>query len=179
MGFVVTMVLLQLGFLEAVRGTATSLYDQLDFEVVLISPRYEQLYDAGTFLPSCLATGRGPGDGRGRPAAPRRFRDWRCPPSPLVPERDGQGAPGARQTPVPLQRGESALAQQGSCWRSESTCKAIRFATQFAAGLRPPGEPFSSSSTAGCCSTNSQHPDFGWVGLGLYGVRWLGTRPRR
>ena len=48
-GFVVTMVLLQLGFLEAVRLTSTNLYDQLDFDVALISPRYDQLYDAGTF----------------------------------------------------------------------------------------------------------------------------------
>src|SRR4051812_48814812 len=47
-GFVVTMVLLQLGFLQAVRDTATNLYDRLDFDVALVSPQYQQLYDAGT-----------------------------------------------------------------------------------------------------------------------------------
>src|SRR5947209_20315062 len=47
-GFVVTMVLLQLGFLQAVRDTATNLYDRLDFDVALVSPQYQQLYDPGT-----------------------------------------------------------------------------------------------------------------------------------
>ena len=43
------MVLLQLGFLGAVRITATNVYDQLDFDVVLISREYEQFYDPGAF----------------------------------------------------------------------------------------------------------------------------------
>ena len=48
-GFATVMVLLQLGFLEAVRFTASINYDQLDFDVVLVSPEFEQFYDPGTF----------------------------------------------------------------------------------------------------------------------------------
>src|SRR5262245_60303797 len=48
-GFSVTLVLLQLGFLEAVKVTAVSLYRELDFDAALIDPRYDQLYDAGSF----------------------------------------------------------------------------------------------------------------------------------
>ena len=47
--FSLTMVLLQLGFLEAVKITASNNFDQLDFDVVLISPRYEQFYAPGVF----------------------------------------------------------------------------------------------------------------------------------
>jgi putative ABC transport system permease protein len=103
-GFVVTMVLLQLGFLEAVRGTATSLYDQLDFDVALISPRYEQLYDAGTFPAERLRQAEGLEtivDARPMHVA---FAMWRCPPSPPEPGRAGAGAPGSH-TPVPPSAG--------------------------------------------------------------------------
>ena len=47
--FALTMVLLQLGFLEAVRITAANNFEQLDFDVVLLSPRYEQFYASGMF----------------------------------------------------------------------------------------------------------------------------------
>ena len=45
--FAVTMVLLQLGFYEAVRITATNLYDQFDFDIVLLAPTYDQFYAPG------------------------------------------------------------------------------------------------------------------------------------
>ncbi len=48
-GFATVMVLLQLGFLEAVRFTASINYEQLDFDVALVSPQFEQFYDPGTF----------------------------------------------------------------------------------------------------------------------------------
>ena len=47
--FSLTMVLLQLGFLEAVKITATNNFEQMDFDIVLLSPRYEQFYAAGFF----------------------------------------------------------------------------------------------------------------------------------
>ena len=47
--FSITLVLLQLGFLEAVRITATTVFDQLDFDVVLLSPQYEQFFGPGAF----------------------------------------------------------------------------------------------------------------------------------
>src|SRR5260370_37490775 len=49
MGFAVVMVLLQLGFLQAVKIPAAVNYDQLDFDLVLISPDFAQFYDPGTF----------------------------------------------------------------------------------------------------------------------------------
>ena len=103
-GFVVTMVLLQLGFLEAVRGTATSLYDQLEFDVALVSPRYEQLYDAGTFPAERLRQAEGLEtvvDARPLYAI---FAMWRCPPSDLDPGTSrprppGDAPPPAREAP--------------------------------------------------------------------------------
>jgi putative ABC transport system permease protein len=82
-GFVVTMVLLQLGFLQAVRDTATNLYDTLDFDVALISPVYLQLYDAGTISLDRLRVAEGVDgviDARPLYAV---FAMWRCPPVPL------------------------------------------------------------------------------------------------
>ena len=49
--FSLTMVLLQLGFLEAVKITAANNFEQVDFDIVLLSPRYEQFYAAGFLSP--------------------------------------------------------------------------------------------------------------------------------
>jgi putative ABC transport system permease protein len=84
-GFVVTMVLLQLGFLQAVRDTATNLYDRLDFDVALVSPQYQQLYDAGTLPQERLREAeRVASVTEARPLY-AIFRMWRCPPVPLDP----------------------------------------------------------------------------------------------
>src|SRR6516164_3587732 len=99
-GFVVTMVLLQLGFLEAVRVTGTNLYDQLDFDVALISPRYEQLYDAGTFPAERLQQAESLETVVDAQSMRIALVPWRCPPSPLEPERAGEGAPGGSRSPV-------------------------------------------------------------------------------
>src|SRR2546423_10685429 len=47
--FAVTMVLLQLGFFEAVEITATHVYEQLDFDIVLLAATYDQFYAPGQF----------------------------------------------------------------------------------------------------------------------------------
>lgn len=47
--FALVMILLQLGFLGAVKFTAAVNYDQLDFDVALISPGFEQFYSPGAF----------------------------------------------------------------------------------------------------------------------------------
>jgi putative ABC transport system permease protein len=104
-GFVVTMVLLQLGFLEAVRVTGTNLYDQLDFDVALISPRYQQLYDAGTFPAERLRQAESLATVVDAQPMHVALVTWRCPPSPLEPERAGEGAPGGSHTPVPPSAG--------------------------------------------------------------------------
>jgi len=46
--FAVVLVLMQLGFYGAVKRTATTIYDQLDFDIVLLSPDYLHLSKAGT-----------------------------------------------------------------------------------------------------------------------------------
>jgi hypothetical protein len=105
-GFVVTMVLLQLGFLEAVRVTATSLYDQLNFDVALISPRYDQLYDAGTFPAERLRQAKSLETVVDAQPMYVTLVPWRCPPSPLEPERAGEGAPAGSETSVPRSAGD-------------------------------------------------------------------------
>jgi putative ABC transport system permease protein len=159
-GFVVTMVLLQLGFLEAVRGTATSLYDQLDFEVVLISPRYEQLYDAGTFPAERLRLAESLETVVDARPLHVTFAMWRCPPSPLVPQRDGYGAPGLRHTPVPKSAGSTRPVQRrellaiGIDLRRNPFREPIRGRLDAA---RPQLE------LDGRVLLNEQsHPDFGW-----------------
>ena len=47
--FAVVLVLMQLGFLNSVRLTATEVYDQLNFDVVIVSPRYLYISKAGDF----------------------------------------------------------------------------------------------------------------------------------
>jgi putative ABC transport system permease protein len=96
-GFVVTMVLLQLGFLEAVRATATSLYDELDFDVALISPRYDQLYDAGTLPRERLRQAEQVADVVDARPLYAVFAMWRCPPSPLS-DGHSPSAPGHPRT---------------------------------------------------------------------------------
>ena len=171
-GFVVTMVLLQLGFLEAVRGTATSLYDQLNFDAVLISPRYEQLYDAGTFPAERL--GHAEGLETVVDARPLHvvFAMWRCPPSPLAPERDGQSAPGGHHTPVP---------------RSAGSPRPVLRRELLAIGIDPERNPFREPIRGRVEATRPQlgldgrvllneqsHPDFGWWAWRAFGGWELG-----
>src|SRR4051812_33692341 len=106
--FVVVMVLLQLGFFDAVRGTATSLYDQLDFDVALIAPPYDQLYDAGSIPLRRLRQAEGLDFVVAARPLYALFAMWRCPPSPLDHSRasapDGsRPAPPAADRPRPLQ----------------------------------------------------------------------------
>jgi putative ABC transport system permease protein len=47
--FAALLVFLQLGFYGAALGTATLIYDQLDFDIVLVSPQYIDINRPGTF----------------------------------------------------------------------------------------------------------------------------------
>ena len=60
MALAVVMVLLELGFLEAVRITARTNYDQLDFDVALVSAEFEQFYYPGRFPGARLTQARNP-----------------------------------------------------------------------------------------------------------------------
>jgi putative ABC transport system permease protein len=47
--FAVVLILMQLGFLNSVLQTATQIYDQLEFDILLASPQYQSISKAGTF----------------------------------------------------------------------------------------------------------------------------------
>lgn len=47
-GFALLLVFMQLGFMGAVSSTATNVFEQLDFDILIRSPSYVQLYEAGT-----------------------------------------------------------------------------------------------------------------------------------
>ena len=47
--FSAILMFMQLSFLGAVRSTATTILDKLDFDILLVSPAYLYLYDAGSF----------------------------------------------------------------------------------------------------------------------------------
>jgi putative ABC transport system permease protein len=99
--FSLTMVLLQLGFLQAVKITAANNFEQVDFDIELLSPRYEQFYAAGFFpldrlkLAQSLETVVS--------AAPMQatFNLWRCPAYP-VDQLDAEST--AQSSPGPLER---------------------------------------------------------------------------
>jgi putative ABC transport system permease protein len=159
-GFVVTMVLLQLGFLEAVRITGTNVYDQLEFDVALISPRYEQLYDAGTFPAERLQQAEGLDTVVDAHPMHVALVTWRCPPSPLEPERADAGAPGGTSTqvhpsagdPRPVQRRE--LVAIGIDTQRNPFREPIRGRVEAArAQLELDGRVLLSEQS---------HPDFGW-----------------
>ena len=81
-GFALIMVLLQLGFLQSVKVTAAINYDQLDFDLALVSPRFEQFYDPGHFPRERLLLARSvPGVIAARPLW-TTMSLWRCPPYP-------------------------------------------------------------------------------------------------
>jgi hypothetical protein len=139
-GFSITLVLLQLGFLEAVRITATTVFDQLDFDVALISPQYEQFFGPGSFPRERLReAGSEPGVVEVRPLyALMSF--WRCPPYPVDSPRNAAHSGGGKDAGaggwgiVAPDRSRSA-----SSWSSASTSIATRSATRSAPRSRPPG----------------------------------------
>jgi putative ABC transport system permease protein len=47
--FAVVLMLMQLGFLNSVRLTATQIYDQLNFDILLTSPQYQSISKTGAF----------------------------------------------------------------------------------------------------------------------------------
>lgn len=55
---VVLLVFMQLGFLDAVRRSASLLYGQLDFDLIILSEEYVNLGMPGTLPRSCLAQAR-------------------------------------------------------------------------------------------------------------------------
>jgi putative ABC transport system permease protein len=91
-GFSITLVLLQLGFLEAVRITATTVFDQLDFDVALLSPEYEQFFGPGSFPVTRLSEAESDPEVVAARPLYALMNFWRCPPFP-VDSPTGEGTP--------------------------------------------------------------------------------------
>ncbi len=114
--FSLTMVLLQLGFLEAVKITASSNFDQVDFDIVLLSPRYEQFYAPGFIPLARLTEARSVATVVSASPMYGIFNLWRCPAYPLDRtgmEQEAEASPGplerwfkGAKLPRPLQRRE-------------------------------------------------------------------------
>ena len=77
------MVLLQLGFLEAVKITASNNFDQVDFDIVLLSPNYEQFYAPGVIPLARLTEARAVATVVSAAPMYATFNLWRCPAYPL------------------------------------------------------------------------------------------------
>jgi putative ABC transport system permease protein len=99
--FSLTMVLLQLGFLEAVKITASNNFEQVDFDIVLLSPRYEQFYAPGLIPLARLTEARRVANVVSSSPMYATFNLWRCPAYPVSrDETDTAGEP----SPGPLER---------------------------------------------------------------------------
>ena len=57
-GFAVILIFMQMGFLGAVRKTATQIYDALDFDLMLRSPAYLHLTEPRSFPRERVSTRR-------------------------------------------------------------------------------------------------------------------------
>src|SRR5262249_42636894 len=90
----------QLGFLQAVRITATTVFDQLDFDVALLSPQYEQFFGPGSFPLERLKEAESVAGVRAAAPLYALMGFWRCPPFPVEPATEAE-APG----PAPRQLG--------------------------------------------------------------------------
>ena len=80
--FAITMVLLQLGFYGAVEITATNVYEQLDFDVVLLAATYDQFFAPGEFPMERLRQARSVESVASAAPLYSTFNLWRCPPYP-------------------------------------------------------------------------------------------------
>ncbi len=147
-GFAVVMVLLQLGFLEAVKITAAINYDQLDFDVALVSTEFEQFYDPGSFPRERLVQAQSvPSVTAARPLW-ARMNVWRCPPYPVdaavdaaVPDMNA-----LKRWWLGAQRPGPCSAASCSCWASIWT----RTRSARRSAIRSARLGRSSARTAGC-----------------------------
>lgn len=89
--FAVILILMQLGFLEVVKITATNIFEKLDYDVAIISRVYEQLYDPGSIpLQRLMQARAAPGVTDSYPVY-TSMNLWRCPPMPLHPGPPPEG----------------------------------------------------------------------------------------
>ncbi len=167
--FAVMMVLLQLGFYEAVKITATHIYEQLDFDVVLLAPTYDQFFAPGEFPHERLRQARSLDEVVAAAPLYATFNLWRCPPYPVddpaVAWDDERPEPGALQRwllgdrlPRPLKRRELLLL--GVALENNPFLGPIRHAIEAA---RPELQP-----AARVLLDELSNLDFGWPLVGRF-----------
>jgi putative ABC transport system permease protein len=100
--FAVAMVLLQLGFYGAVKITATNVYEQLEFDVVLLAATYDQFFAPGEFPMERLRQARSLESIVSASPLYATFNLWRCPPYP--PDDPVVAWDDERPEPGPLRR---------------------------------------------------------------------------
>ncbi len=111
-GFSVTLVLLQLGFLEAVRITATTVFDELEFDIALLSPEYEQFFGPDGFPRLRLDEARSDPDVTSARPLYALMAFWRCPPYPVVSPRSTLSS-----LPSPSESATKAVPEPGAIER--------------------------------------------------------------
>jgi putative ABC transport system permease protein len=173
MALAVVMVLLQLGFLEAVRITASVNYDQLDFDVAVLSTEFEQFYGPGSFprerLPQARAVA---GVAAARPLW-TRMNLWRCPPFPAG-DFTIAGASTARDSARKSTEGthDGALARW---WLGSKRPRPLQRRALLVIGFDPDDDPFRDPirgqianalpqlrETGRVLLNDRSNPDFGW-----------------
>jgi len=172
MGLSVVMVLLQLGFLEAVRVTASVNYDQLDFDVALLSVQFEQFYGPSEFPRDRLPQARAvPGVAAARPLW-SRMNLWRCPPYPPEdPVPKGASVIGGA-TPESSEAAHGALARW---WLGSKRPRPLQRRALLVIGYDPDRGPFRDPIRGQIATAGSQlretgrvllndrsNADFGW-----------------
>lgn len=160
--FSLTMVLLQLGFLEAVRTTAANNFEQIDFDIVLLSPRYEQFYAPGFFPLTRLTEARALATVLSAAPMSGIFNLWRCP---AYPVKGGGDERTEELTSGPLERWLKGAKLPRPLQRRELYVLGVNL------DKNPFHEPIRSSIEAAkpmlrlparVLLNELSHPDFGW-----------------
>ena len=182
--FALTMVLLQLGFFGAVKITATTIYNQLDFDIIILSPEYAQLFDAGTIPSERLRQAESLDEVGSVSPLHVVMNLWRCPPYP--PREREAGVPAAGTTAETARR------------RASSASRSLQLRELLMIGIdldrNPFLEPIRSDVEAAKPLLRLEHrllmnewsnPDFGWQNraenteweLGRHSVEVVGGFP--
>lgn len=172
MALAVVMVLLQLGFLRAPALAASVNYDQLDFDLAVLSTEFEQFYYSGEFPRERLEQARSvPGVAAARPLW-AGMNLWRCPPYPLDESRRGGARPADALGEVSPEAEYGAIQRW---WLGSERPRPLQRRALLVIGYDPDYVPFlepvrNQVAKAGSrlreldrvlLSSNS-HPDFGW-----------------
>ena len=166
MALAVVMVLLPLGFLEAVRITAAINYDQLDFDVALVSTEFEQFYAPGRFPGARLTQAQSlPEVTAARPLF-TRMSFWRCPPYPPATDRD---------TALEGREAESSRNALARWWLGARRSRPLQRRALLVLGIDPDRNPFRDPIRGQIAAAGSRlreadrllfndrsNPDFGW-----------------